>query len=187
MIIAIIIGVIVLIGLVFLFWWIGARNGFVRLENKVEEGFSTIDVYLKKRYDLIPNLVNTVKGYASHEKDTLENVITARNLAMQGGNAENRAELENNLSGALKTIFSLTESYPDLKADTQFLNLQSQLEKIEVDLSQARKYYNGTVKQFNTEIQIFPKSIVANSMSLEKKNYFELDSDVERKNVEVKF
>lgn len=166
--------------------WISARNNFVRLQNKVEEGFSTMDVYLKKRYDLIPNLVNTVKGYASHEKETLERVIAARNSAMSCS-ADQKAEMENNLTGALRSIFALSESYPQLKADTQFVNLQNQLVSLELEISQARKYYNGTVKHFNTEIQLFPKSIVAKSMKLEKIKYFELDSPEERKNVEVKF
>jgi LemA protein len=179
-----IIGAVVVVLL--LIWWVSKRNGFVRLENKVEEGFATIDVYLKKRYDLIPNLVNTVKGYASHEKETLERVIAARNSAMNGGREDKQA-LENNLTGALKTVFALSESYPQLKADSHFLDLQKQLKAIEDDLSQARKYYNGVVKQYNTEILIFPKSIVAKSMKLAKKPYFELDSIEERKNVEVKF
>ena len=183
-----IIGIIVVVLIIAVIgWWISKRNHFVVLQNKVEESFSTIDVYLKKRYDLIPNLVATVKGYASHESETLEKVIAARNSAMTNGNRDEQGKLEGNLSGALRQIFALTESYPNLKADTQFINLQNQLQSIELEISQARKYYNGVVKSFNTSIQLFPASIVANSMKLEKVKYFELDSPEERKNVKVEF
>lgn len=167
-------------------WAITTRNSLVALQNNVEEGFSTVDVYLKKRWDLIPNLVETVKGYASHEKDTLAQVIEARNKAMSAGSAEEKIAAENALSGTLKSLFALSEAYPDLKASQQFTMLQSQLTSIENDIAHHRKYYNATVKQFNNKIMFFPSNIIAKSMKLTKKPYFEADSS-ERQNVQVKF
>lgn len=184
----VIIVILVVLGAAILFfvWYISVRNKFVLLQNNVEEGFATIDVYLKKRYDLIPNLLETVKGYMKHEKETLEGVIKARSLAMNAS-GEAKAEAENALSGTLKSLFALSENYPDLKANTQFTELQGQLKAIENELAQSRKYYNAVVKSFNTKIRLFPASIVAGMMKLEKKAYFELDSDEERKNVKVSF
>ena len=146
-----IIAVVVILVVIVVSWWISTRNKFVRLEISCDESLSGIDVYLKKRYDLIPNIVETVKGYAKHESATLENVIKARNAAMTA-TGDAKVQAENQLSGTLKSLFALSEAYPALKADTQFLNLQNQLQSIETDLSQARKYYNGTVKQYNTSI-----------------------------------
>lgn len=165
---------------------IGMYNTLVRLRNTVEEAWSTIDVQLKKRYDLIPNLVETVKGYAKHEGETLEKVIAARNLAMtSSGDAKIAAE--NALTGTLKSLFALQERYPDLKANTNFMDLQNQLKVIENDIAAARRYYNGTVKTFNTKIEVFPSNLIANMMKLTKRPYFELDSEEERKAVSVKF
>ncbi len=180
-----IIALVVVLVIVVVCWWIGTRNKFVRLEEACDESLSGIDVYLKKRYDLIPNLVETVKGYAKHESQTLENVIKARNAAMTA-TGDAKVQAENQLSGTLKTLFALSEAYPSLKADTQFLSLQNQLQAIEGDLSQARKYYNGTVKKYNTEIRLFPGSIVANAMKLEKRAFFTAD-ETERQNVKVQF
>ena len=177
--------VIVLLVVIVVAWWISTRNKFVRLEVACDESLSGIDVYLKKRYDLIPNLVETVKGYAKHESQTLENVIKARNAAMSAS-GDAKVQAENQLSGTLKSLFALSEAYPQLKADSQFLALQSQLQSIETDLSQARKYYNGTVKKYNTDIRLFPGSIVAGSMHLEKRAFFEVD-ETERQNVKVQF
>jgi LemA protein len=177
---------VVTIALGILAWAIGKRNSFVQMVNTVEEGFATIDVYLKKRYDMIPNLVETVKGYAKHEKSTLEDVIKARSFAM-GAGPEDKAQAENMLSGTLKSLFAVVEKYPELKADKQFLELQEQLQAIETDIAQSRKYYNAVVKKYNTQIQIFPDNIIANSMKLQKKPYFEVDNDEERKNVKVQF
>lgn len=183
-IIAIIAVVVIVLGI--LAWAIGKRNSFVQMVNTVEEGFATIDVYLKKRYDMIPNLVETVKGYAKHEKSTLEDVIKARSFAM-GAGPEDKAQAENALSGTLKSLFAVVEQYPELKADKQFLELQEQLQTIETDIAQSRKYYNAVVKKYNTQIQIFPDNIIANSMKLQKKPYFEVDDAEERKNVKVQF
>ena len=156
------------------------------MKNLVEEGWSTIDVQLKKRYDLIPNLVETVKGYAKHESGTLEKVIAARNAAMTAS-GDAKLAAENALSGTLKSLFALQESYPDLKANTNFIDLQNQLKQIENEIASARRYYNGTVKEFNNKIQMFPSNLVAGMMHLEKRAYFELDSEEERKNVKVQF
>ena len=182
-IILIIAAAVIIIGII---WYISTKNKFVKLGTACDEGFSTIDVYLKKRYDLIPNLVETVKGYAKHESATLENVIKARNAAVSA-TGDAKVEAENQLQGTLKSLFALAESYPDLKADSQFLNLQNQLHAIEQDLSQARKYYNATVKSYNVYLQMFPSSIVASLMKLEKRAFFEVSDPSERQNVKVSF
>ncbi len=176
--------VVVIVGIVV--WAISTRNSLVALGNNVEEGFSTIDVYLKKRWDLIPNLVETVKGYAAHESETFKKVVEARNAAMNASGAEAKIAAENALSGTLKTLFALQEAYPDLKANAQFAMLQSQLTAIENDLAQHRKYYNATVKQFNNKVMFFPSNIIAKSMHLSKKPFFEV-AESERQNVQVKF
>ena len=166
---------------------ISARNNFVRMRNNCEEAFSTIDIYLKKRYDLIPNLVETVKGYAKHESETLERVVAARNRAATATTTAEKIEADANVSNAIKSINMVAERYPELKANTNFLDLMNQLKSIETTLADQRRYYNGTVKKFNTEKDIFPKSIIASMMHLEKMPYFQLDSEEERKNVQVKF
>lgn len=179
--------VFVLIVIILVCWGIGARNNFVRMKNGCEEAFSTIDIYLKKRYDLIPNLVETVKGYAKHESETLEKVVAARNRAASASTTAEKIEADANVSNAIKSINMVAERYPDLKANTNFLDLMNQLKSIETTLADQRRYYNGTVKKFNTEKDIFPKSIIAGMMHLEKLPYFELESDEERKNVKVQF
>ncbi len=179
----IIVGVIVL---VIVIWFIGSYNRFVSLRNRVEEAFSTMDVYLKKRYDLVPNLVETVKGYAKHEGSTFENIVKARNMAMGAQSLEARAQGENMLSGTLKSLFALAENYPELKANQNFLDLQGQLSAIENDIVNSRKYYNAIVRDFNIACEAFPSVIVANMMRLEKKQLFEIDG-AERQNVKVQF
>ena len=190
-IVGIVIGVIVVIlAIVLVSWWIKTRNAFVQLKNKAEEGLATIDVYLKKRYDLIPNLVETVKGFAKHESETLEKVIAARNIAMGAKTVEEKAAAANNLTSSLRTFFNVvSESYPQLQANANFLDLQGQLKNIEGELESARRYYNGVVKTFNTKLELFPACIVGKRMGegYEKKEYFELDSEEERKNVKVSF
>ncbi len=178
--------VLVILIIAVIAWYVGCYNRLQRLKNLVEEGWSTIDVQLKKRYDLIPNLVETVKGYAKHESGTLEAVIKARNAAMTAsGDAKMAAE--NALTGTLKSLFALSEAYPDLKANQNFLDLQNQLKSIETEIASARRYYNGTVKELNTKIDVFPSNIVARRMRLEKRKYFELDSAEERKAPSVTF
>ncbi|MBE7086426.1 MAG: LemA family protein [Clostridiales bacterium] len=187
----IIIGVVVvIIAISLVAWWIKTRNGFVRLKNQVEEAWATIDVYLKKRFDLIPNLVETVKGYAKHESETLQSVVAARNVGLGAKTAEEKMAAANNLSSSLRTFFTaVSENYPQLKADTNFLDLQNQLKNIEGELESSRRYYNGVVKAFNTKLEIFPSNIVANGMGedYKKRAYFELDSAEERQNVKVSF
>lgn len=178
--------VVLLLIIIVIGWYISTYNTLIRMKNLVEEGWSTIDVQLKKRYDLIPNLVETVKGYAKHESGTLEKVIAARNAAMTAS-GDAKLAAENALSGTLKSLFALQESYPDLKANTNFIDLQNQLKQIENEIASARRYYNGTVKEFNNKIQMFPSNLVAGMMHLEKRAYFELDSEEERKNVKVQF
>ena len=188
---AIVIGGILLIaGIAIATWWIGTRNNFVRLKNRVEEAMATIDVYLKKRFDLIPNLVETVKGYAKHESETLQNVVAARNIAMGAKTVEEKSAAANNLTSSLRTFFNaVSESYPQLQANTNFLDLQNQLKGIEGELESARRYYNGVVKTFNTKLELFPDSIIGSRMGedYKRKSYFELDSAEERKNVKVSF
>lgn len=182
--------IVIVLAIAVVAWWISTNNALVRLKNKVEEAWATIDVYLKKRYDLIPNLVETVKGYASHETATLEKVISARNIAGKAVAGEERIAAENQLTSSLRTFLNVvSESYPELKANTNFLDLQNQLKNIEGELEGARRYYNGNVKAFNTKIELFPSSIVAKRMGedYKKRPYFELDSAEERQNVKVSF
>lgn len=172
---------------VVIFFWSG-YNKLVVKRNAVEEGFATMDVYLQKRYDLIPNLVNTVKGFAKHESETLEKVIQARNMAMQckPGSAE-QANAENVLTGSLKSLFALTENYPTLQANTNFMDLQNQLKLIEQDIASSRKYYNAVVKEYNNTIQVFPTVLLASMFKFEKKSMFEVDDKENRKNPKVEF
>lgn len=171
-------------------WYIKTRNDFVRLKNKVEEAWASIDVYLKKRYDLIPNLVETVKGFAKHESETLQAVVTARNISAGARTADEKMSADAGLTSSLRTFFNaVSESYPQLQANTNFLDLQNQLKTIEGSLESARRYYNGVVKSFNTKIEIFPANLVVKGMGEEykKRPYFELENEVERQNVKVQF
>ncbi|MCO6463838.1 MAG: LemA family protein [Saprospiraceae bacterium] len=165
-------------------------NKLVSLKNRVLEAWSGIDVQLKRRYDLIPNLVNTVKGYAAHESGTLEKVIQARNQAMTAGNSGDigaQIQAENALAGTLKSLFALAENYPDLKANTSFLQLQNTLGEIEENLSNARRYYNALVRDNNTAVEAFPTNLIANQFNFGKFNFFEIENDAERDNPVVQF
>ena len=169
---------------------IGMYNSLIKLKNRVNEAWSDIDVQLKRRYDLIPNLIETVKGYASHEKETLEKVVNARNAAMRaqsGGDAKKVAEAENMLSSTLKSIFALSESYPDLKANQNFLELQREMSDTENKIQASRRFYNGNVRDFNTKLQVFPTNIIAGMLNFRNRNYFEIKDSKERENVKVKF
>ncbi len=182
--------VVFLLVLIFIVWWIKTRNGFVRLKNRLEEEWATIDVYLKKRYDLIPNLVETVKGYAKHESETLQKVVSARGVALAASTPEEKMEANKQVMSSLKTFLNAVhENYPELRANTNFIDLQNQLKQIEGELEGARRYYNGVVKQFNTKLEVFPACVIGRRMGegYEKKPYFELDSEEERKNVRVQF
>jgi len=173
--------------IIIIIWVISAYNGFVTLRNKVEEAFATMDVYLKKRYDLIPNLVETVKGYAKHEAQTLEKVIAARNMAANATTTEGKVEGENMLQGTLKSLFAIAEAYPDLKANAEFMNLQSQLTDMEGEIANARKYYNAIVKTFNTKVEVFPSNIIAGIFKFTRKTMFEVEDAEQRQSVKVQF
>lgn len=183
----VVVAVVVLLAIIIVCWGISARNGFVRMRNSNEEAFNTIDVYLKKRYDLIPNIVETVKGYAKHESETLQNVISARNNAVNANTAAEKIEADAQVSNAIRSFNVVAERYPDLKANANFMDLSNQLKTIESQLAEQRRYYNALVKKYNTQKDIFPKSIIAGMMHLEKAAYFQLDSEEERKNVKVQF
>jgi LemA protein len=161
-------------------------NGLVSLRNRIENAWAQIDVQLKRRYDLIPNLVETVKGYASHEKETLERVIQARNAGMGASGPQEQAQAENMLSGALKSLFALSEAYPDLKANTNFLNLQEELTGTEGRIAYARQFYNDTVYRYNTKIQSFPAVVIAGRFGFKEREYFEAEDDA-RGPVKVQF
>ena len=162
-------------------------NGLVRLKIQCDNAWADIDVQLKRRYDLIPNLVETVKGYAAHEKDTLEGVISARNRAMTASNPGERAEAENLLSGALKNLFALAEAYPQLRAIESFTSLQNSLSQIEDTVQNARRYYNAVVRDLNTKIEQFPTNIVANMLGFKERQFFEVTAAAEREAPKVSF
>ena len=179
----IIIGAVVLL---LIFWVVGRYNAFVKGRNMTEEAFSTMDVYLKKRWDLVPNLVETVKGYAKHESETIENVIRARSAAYDGMSPDEKIDANQQLSAGLGRLMAIAEQYPDLKANTLFVNLSNQLGSIEQDIANARKYYNGVARQFNNTIMVFPGNMIAGMFGFKKQKMFETDA-ASRENVEVKF
>lgn len=183
------IAIAILVALVALvaFYAIGIYNRLVKLKNLVAEAWSGIDVQLKKRYDLIPNLVETVKGYATHEKETFENVTRARAAAQQATTVEGQQAAENALKGSLVNLMAVAERYPDLKANTNFLDLQQQLAEVEGNIERSRRYYNGTVRDQNTLIESFPSNIVANSFSFTQSAFFELEDQAEKQAPSVKF
>lgn len=168
-------------------WAVGVYNGLVRLRNGSESAWSDIDVQLKRRWELIPNLVETVKGYASHERQTFEEVIAARSNAMAASGPEAKAGAEGGLSRALRQLFALAESYPELKANQNFLELQSELSALEDTIQKARRYYNAVVRDLNTRIEIFPASLVAQMTGFMRKDYFELEDETERSAPTVSF
>ncbi len=180
-----IIGIVVLLGL----FGVVIYNSLISLRNRVDNAWAQIDVQLKRRHDLIPNLVETVKGYASHEKETLEAVTNARSAAMAGqaqGDVAKTAQAENMLSGALKSLFALSESYPDLKANQNFLQLQEELTSTEDRIAYARQFYNDEVRKFNTKIETVPSNIVAKMLNFQQREYFEVEGG-EREPVQVQF
>jgi LemA protein len=161
-------------------------NGLVGLRNRIENAWAQIDVQLKRRYDLIPNLVETVKGYAAHERETLDAVITARNAGMNAQGPQEQAAAENMLTGALKSVFALSEAYPDLKANQNFLQLQEELTGTEGRIAYARQFYNDTVYRYNTKIQSFPSNVLAGMFRFSEREYFQADDD-SRGPVQVSF
>jgi LemA protein len=172
-----VIGVIVAIIVILGIWAVTAYNGLIKLRNLVQEAWHQIDVELKRRHDLIPNLVETVKGYATHERETLEAVVAARNSAMSAGTPQEQAQAENVLSSALKSIFALSEAYPDLKANQNFLNLQEELTSSEDRIAYARQFYNDTVNRYNNKIQTFPSVILAGAFNFKQREYFEAEGE----------
>lgn len=178
----IIIAIVVLILILF----ISKYNSLIRLKNRTEESEAQIEVHEKQRYDLVPNLVETVKGYASHEKETLNAVIEARNTASKANNIFEAEEGNKQLGQAITKIFALSESYPDLKANQNFMELQKELSSIEEKILNARKYYNAVVREFNIACEVFPSNIVAGIMHLTKKQYLEVEEEAKQR-VDVKF
>jgi len=171
--------------------WIAAiYNGFIKLRNRTDEAWSDIDVQLKRRYDLIPNLVNTVKGYASHEKEVFQKVTEARAQALsaeQGGNPAESAKAEGQLSGALKSLFAVAEAYPDLKANENFLELQKELADTENKIQAARRFYNTNVRDLNIKTESFPSNIIAGMFSFKKREFFDLEEEAAKDPVKVDF
>lgn len=184
MVAGIIIGAVVLLLIIFV---ISSYNKLVRGRITVEEAFSTMDVYLKKRFDMIPNLVETVKGYATHEKETLEKVIQLRNMNYDGMSDDEKVANGMAISQAIPKIMAVAESYPELKANENFLELSRQLETVENDIANSRKYYNGAVKKYNLACQTVPSNIVAGLFHFETKKMYEVSDQQERENVQVKF
>ena len=178
----------IVIGFVVLFvlYLVGAYNGFVILKTRIKEALSGIDVQLKRRSDLIPNLVETVKGYAKHEKSVFENVTKARSALINAETPKEKAEANNQLSSALKSIFAVAEAYPQLRANENFKDLQRQLEDTEDKIAYSRQFYNSNVLEYNTKVKVFPANLVANLFNFKLEEFFEAGEE-ERKKVEVKF
>jgi len=177
--------IIILVAVVL--WLIAVYNGLIRLKNRVDEAWSDIDVQLKRRYDLIPNLVEAVKGYATHEKELFTKVTEARSKAMQAGSLADKANAENMLSDTLKSLFAVAENYPDLKASQNFAKLQDELSDTENKIQAARRFYNGMTRDFNTKIQVFPNNLLAGTLGFKSREFFEVADAKERENVQVKF
>ena len=185
----ILIYIIIAVAVIVVLWVVFSYNSFIRLINRTKEAWADIDVQLKRRYDLIPNLVETVKGYATHEKEAFESVTEARARALgagQRGDPKEIAKTEGELSSALKSIFAVAEAYPDLKASQNFQELQRELSDTENKIQAARRFYNGQVRDFNTKIQVFPTNTIASMLKFKAYEFFAADEQ-EKKNVEVKF
>ena len=178
--------IILLAAVIIVFWLMAVYNGLIRLKNRTDEAWSDIDVQLKRRYDLIPNLVETVKGYAKHERELFENVTKARTTAMGVRGMEEKVKAENMLSQTLKSLFAVAENYPQLKASENFAKLQDELSDTENKIQAARKFYNGNVRDFNTKIQVFPNNLVAGMLKFIKYEFFGVEEG-EKENVKVKF
>ncbi len=180
--------ILIAVVVILIIWIIAAYNGLVTVRQRAQEAFSDIDVQLKRRYDLIPNLVSTVQGYAAHEKTVFEDVTKARTAAMSATGNDQKAAAENQLSSTLKSLFAVAENYPDLKANQNFLQLQAELTDTEDKIQAARRFYNGMVRDMNTKIQVFPTNIFAGMFGFTKMEFFGNDlTDAERQPVQVKF
>lgn len=184
----IVLAVVLVLGIIFGVWYVTTKNSLIGVRNDTDEAFSTMDVSMKKRYDLIPNLVETCKGYAKHESETLARVTQARNNAIAAATPDARIAAERELNSSLSTLMNVVkESYPELRADAQFNNLSRQLAALEDEISRSRKFYNAKVKIFNNKIEMFPSSIVANGMRLERRQFFEIEDASERNAPRVSF
>ena len=181
MILLIFLGILLLLGL----FLMSTYNKLVRLRNGAEEAFESINVYLKQRYDLIPNLVNTIKGYTQYESGLLEKIVELRSKAMNAGGRDGGAA-ENELTGALKSVFALSENYPDLKANQEFLNLQQTLTSLEEGIQRARRYYNASARDVNNAVEVFPSNLLAGPFGFKRMSYFEVE-EAEKANVKVQF
>lgn len=179
--------VIVVLLLLLLAYGISTYNGLISLRQNVEESWSAIETELKRRYDLIPNLVEVVKGYAGHEKETLENVIAARGMVSKGGNLEDEFKKQDMLTSALGKLMVVSEAYPELKANENFKDLQQQLESTETRISQSRRFYNAVVRDYNTSCLVFPSNIIANIGQFNQKPYFGLENPAEFESVKINF
>ena len=175
--------IVTIVALVFIYLFV-CYNKFIKLNNQVKEAFSTMDVYLKKRWDLIPSIVETVKGYAKHESETLEKIVNARNVYESAKTDEEKVEASNGLTESIGSLFALAESYPELKANENFKDLSKELSKVEEDIANARKYYNGAVRVYNNKVEMFPSNIIAELFGYKSKTMFEANAD-ERKNINV--
>ena len=178
--------VLIIIAVVVIGYVVMIYNGLITLRQRTEEAWSDIDVQLKRRYDLIPNLIETVKGYAKHESSVFENVTKARTAAMGAQGVEGQAQAENMLSGTLKSLFAVAESYPDLKANENFIELQRELTDTENKIQASRRFYNSTIMALNTKIEVFPSNLIAGNFGFIKKDYFEIE-EVEKEVVKVSF
>lgn len=178
--------ILIIILAVLILWVIMIYNGLIRLKNRVDEAWSDIDVQLKRRHDLIPNLINTVKGYAAHEKELFEKVTEARAQAIGAQTPADKEKAENMLSGTLKSLFAVAEAYPDLKANQNFLELQRELTDTEDKIQASRRFYNGNVRDFNTKIEVFPTNIFAGMLHFVKREFFQASNE-EKDNINVQF
>ena len=179
--------IIWIILIILVLWAIAVFNGLVRTRQRVKESWSDIDVQLKRRYDLVPNLVETVKGYAAHEREALEKVVQARSAAMNAQTMGEHGQAENMLSGALKNLFALSEAYPNLRASENFAKLQDELSDTENKIQSARRFYNTNVMDLNTKIEQFPGNLIANGFGFKREQFFEITATTEREPVPVKF
>ncbi len=179
--------IILAVVIIVILWIIGAFNGLVTLKNRAKEAWADIDVQLKRRYDLIPNLVETVKGYATHERELFEKVTQARANAMGASGITAKADAENMLSSTLKSLFAVSEAYPDLKASTNFLQLQNELTDTEDKIQAARRFYNTNVRDLNIKIESFPANLIAGSFGFKQMELFQTANEAERQPVAVKF
>ena len=178
--------ILIVVIVLLVLWVVATYNGLVSLRNRVKDSWSQIDVQLKRRFDLIPNLVETVKGYTKHESETLENVIKARNTYMSATLPEDQMKADGELTKAISKLFALSESYPELKANTNFIDLQEQLKETENKIAMSRQFYNDVVLQYNNKIEMVPSNIIANIFKFQKQAFFEANDEA-RENVKVKF